>query len=729
LVSIIAVSSCGDSTRPKAPARLVVVAGADEAITVATAVDIVVRVEDVDGNGVPEVPVEFAVISGGGVLTTRSGEVTTSSGTASATFRLGQVAGVNTMRVSAAGLTPLTVSVTGVAGPTASIVKYEGDEQWASAGTAVAVPPAVRLTDAYGNPRPAVAVGFSVVAGGGNVVGPNAETDAAGIARPQGWTLGPTKGLNALTATTAGVHGVRFTATAGQRSPDITVSIQAPLRYDILGDDATVGATVTSRYQLVSVRAAVAGAESGLVLQNGSWRGTLDLRGTARDTIDLAVTATDVNGAITDAVVRIIHDHWPILTVASPLDLTVARPTLDVSATCTDDDPAGCRSIEVYTDIQAGLASGTTAINQPVSLAGYEGQLISLRFVAQDSRGTRTHGLRSIYVESSPRLVPIASALGRVWDVSSSLLLYRRAEPQRPPTEGLFVLRNMVSGVDETIPVRSNAFVRQAFVTPRGALVLVAGSPNQVLYDWRDGSLTARSDLNFGTALDIAGNYAVFGVGGTTESAATLYRRDLTTGADVPIATSTSNTGNSVASNGDVVFWRVNDNHIYRWRDGQTTRLTADDALWMNAYPITDGTRVVFRRRSPCCGPIVVQIVVYDGSSSTVLVERPTEAVPGQDYAVNNGWIAFTKPDAAGVLQAWIRSPSGESRQISVFGAATQIVALASDGAVIIASANRRYFAPPTGAPQDLSSLNGTMRWRDGRLVFLIGRSAFEVTR
>jgi hypothetical protein len=728
LVSVIAISSCGDSTGPKAPARLVVVAGADQAITVATAVNIVVRVEDVDGRGVPEVPLEFAVITGGGGLTSHS-EVTSSSGTASATFLLGQVAGVNTMRVSAAGLTSLTVSVTGIAGATASIEKYQGDEQWAPPGAAVALPPAVRLTDAYGNPRPAVAVGFSVVAGGGNVIGPNAETDAAGIARPQGWTLGPTKGLNALTATTAGVHGVRFTATAGQRSPDITVKIQTPLLYSIVGNVATVGATVTSRYQLVSVRAAVAGAESGLLLENGSWRGTLDLRGTPRDTIDLAVTATDVSGAVTDAVVRIIHDHPPILTIASPLDLTVARPTLDVSATCTDDDPAGCRSIEVYTDIQRGLASGTTAINQTLSLAGYEGQHISLRLVAKDSRGTENHQLRSIYVESSPRLVPIASALGRVWDVSGSLLLYRIRDGQRPPTEGLFILRNIVSGVDETIPIRSNAFVLQAFVTPRGALVVVAGGPRPVLYDWRDGLLSATSDINSGTALEIAGNYAVFGVGGTSQSAATLYRRDLTTGADVPIATSTSNTGNSIASNGDVVFWRVDDKHVYRWRDGQTTRLTADDALWTNADPITDGTRVVFRRHSRCCGPTVVQIVVYDGSGSTVLEERATEALPGRDYAVNNGWIAFTKPDVAGVLQAWIRSPSGESRQISVFGAATQIVALASDGAVIIASANRRYFAPATGAPQDLSSLNGTMRWRDGRLVFLIGRSAFEVTR
>jgi hypothetical protein len=91
-----------------------------------------------------------------------------------------------------------------------------GNGQTAQAGTAVPVRPAARAQDAFGNGIPGYPVVFQVTGGGGAVAGGSTVTDSTGIARPTGWTLGPTSGANTLTATGTGLTGspLTFTATA-----------------------------------------------------------------------------------------------------------------------------------------------------------------------------------------------------------------------------------------------------------------------------------------------------------------------------------------------------------------------------------------------------------------------------------------------------------------------------------------------------------------------------------
>ena len=99
--------------------------------------------------------------------------------------------------------------------PATQMALYEGDDQTASAGTAVPIAPSVRVTDAGDNPVPGVHVTFAVASGGGSVTGADAVSGADGIAAVGSWTLGGTPGENTLTATVAGLAGspVTFTAT------------------------------------------------------------------------------------------------------------------------------------------------------------------------------------------------------------------------------------------------------------------------------------------------------------------------------------------------------------------------------------------------------------------------------------------------------------------------------------------------------------------------------------
>lgn len=115
-----------------------------------------------------------------------------------------------------------------VIGEAATLVKVAGDAQTATAGTAVAIAPQVRVEDAGGNPVEGAIVNFAVTAGGGSVTGAAVMTDAAGLAAIGSWTLGHAAGGNELTVGVIGssVTPVVFTATATAQV-DAAVSVMA----------------------------------------------------------------------------------------------------------------------------------------------------------------------------------------------------------------------------------------------------------------------------------------------------------------------------------------------------------------------------------------------------------------------------------------------------------------------------------------------------------------------
>lgn len=82
-----------------------------------------------------------------------------------------------------------------------------GNGQVALAGAALAVPPAVRITDGLGRPVPGINVTFGVTGGGGILAVTAATTDASGVASAGGWTLGPALGINSAEATWGGAGG------------------------------------------------------------------------------------------------------------------------------------------------------------------------------------------------------------------------------------------------------------------------------------------------------------------------------------------------------------------------------------------------------------------------------------------------------------------------------------------------------------------------------------------
>ena len=191
-----------------------------------------VQVQDASGNPVAGTNLVTAtILTGGGAL---GGTATVSTGgTAVATFAglsiTGPV-GSRTLQFASGALAAATstaINIT-VGAPTQMAIST-GNAQSATAGTAVAIAPAVLVRDVSNNPVSGVLVTFAAVTGGGSALpGAAVATNASGIATAASWTLGPLEGPNTLTATAApgGItpNPVTFTAT-GVPGPATGVAI------------------------------------------------------------------------------------------------------------------------------------------------------------------------------------------------------------------------------------------------------------------------------------------------------------------------------------------------------------------------------------------------------------------------------------------------------------------------------------------------------------------------
>jgi hypothetical protein len=237
------------------PVAVQKVSGDGQAAQVGTAVAQPPRVKVVDGEGVavPQVTVVFEVTLGGGGV---AGGVAVTDGEGMAEvgrWTLGTAVGANGLRATVSGLDPVSFSATGLPGPPASMTVQAGDGQSAQVGSAVPIPPSVRVRDSFGNAVPGVSVSFSVASGGGSVTGSPAWTNTGGVAAVTQWVLGPNPGTNTLAAQTAGVPDVVFSATATESPPASQFSIELQFMTSIDGAQEAIFREAAARWEEVVV--------------------------------------------------------------------------------------------------------------------------------------------------------------------------------------------------------------------------------------------------------------------------------------------------------------------------------------------------------------------------------------------------------------------------------------------------------------------------------------------
>jgi hypothetical protein len=224
---------------PGAAATLQKAGGDGQSATVGTVLadSIGVRVVDSFGNGVPGQQVNFTTTSG----TLSAPRVTTGArGYARVSLGVPIRPGAIQVRAGSGVFEPLTFAVTVAAGVVATITPVAGDGQSAVTGTAVPVPPAVRLTDSYGNAVRGRPVTFIPGPGNGVVMGGAAVSDSTGRAQVVSWVLG-TPGTNRLNASVAGVPAiVVFTATSTVPCGSLGYTLYATVSGVLLPNRCTV---------------------------------------------------------------------------------------------------------------------------------------------------------------------------------------------------------------------------------------------------------------------------------------------------------------------------------------------------------------------------------------------------------------------------------------------------------------------------------------------------------
>ena len=139
---------------------------------------------------------------------------------------------------------------TGPAGPrgATTLTVQSGDEQHALAGSAVALPLKVLVTDDEGDPVADVLVSFAVKTGGGTITGGAARTDDAGVATAGVWTLGAFLGEHTVEASVSGLESVTFTANA-RCTTDGALALDATVTGTLVASDCKYpGGELTDRF-------------------------------------------------------------------------------------------------------------------------------------------------------------------------------------------------------------------------------------------------------------------------------------------------------------------------------------------------------------------------------------------------------------------------------------------------------------------------------------------------
>lgn len=222
-----AVCSCGgsDSTGPSRTASqlALVVAPPPSALSgVLLATQPVVQLADAQGASVAATGIAVTASVDAGSIT---GAVTATTGAdGRAVFHdlaIAAPVGTRTLTFAAPQLRVASHPIELRVGPARLVAANAPTTQSAGSGRVVAAPPSIRVTDAAGNPAAGVAVGFTVISGGGSIPASSISTGIDGVATVASWTLGTSAGENAVRAGVTGLSdSVVFTAFGTQVAAD-----------------------------------------------------------------------------------------------------------------------------------------------------------------------------------------------------------------------------------------------------------------------------------------------------------------------------------------------------------------------------------------------------------------------------------------------------------------------------------------------------------------------------
>ena len=535
--------------------------------------DLVVRLEDANGNGIGGRPITWVVPAGSGSVDPVNA-TTDVNGFATTRWTLPAPVGTYSVNAVFSGLPPVVFSGSATADVPTRIALVSGNNQTAAVGAALPNPLVVRVTDASNNPVAGVSVNWTAE-DGGSVASATSGTDASGLAQMTR-TLGTAIGAYRTTAAVDGLAGspiiftstatvgapVRLAITVQPGSPTVSGEVFSPVPrvqvQDAFGNPVPAGG--------VTVTAAIVGGsgQPGATLTNeerntnaGGLAIFNNLRITgAPDTdyrliftgsiggVPLASATTDLLEVTAGGATRLVVVQQPSASVQNGVAFP-QQPAVQV-VDGTGNPVTGNRTIEVELGVGNGTLSGTlTASTGSGSTATFSGLTIT------GPVGTKT------LIFSSGALTPVESAA---------------IELTAGPAESIEIAagQDQTAGVGEAVGVDPAVRVEDVSGNPVGGVQVqfaVGASGGTVtptaVTTGSNGVATVESWTLGGTAGDYALTATVTGVGSVTFNATASATGTSTTLTAEPTNTSTEGqqvTFTATVSNGggtptgDVVF-------------------------------------------------------------------------------------------------------------------------------------------------------------------------------
>jgi hypothetical protein len=231
------------------PARLAIISGDGQKGTVGKLLStpLVVRLLDVDGNGVSDYPVRFQVQQNGDVPDTLdlSNVITDANGLASLSYVLGPRAGTTRIAalVDSVSGSPALFDIQALPDVAIALTKFSGDSQRVDSNAQLPEPLIAKIVDQYGNAIAGQPITFAAL-NGGDILSPQpVTTDSLGLAACQ-VKITNTGSIYYFSATSDSLGSILFTALTQQDQTNNPPSIISYLPADSVLD-AKYGQQIT----------------------------------------------------------------------------------------------------------------------------------------------------------------------------------------------------------------------------------------------------------------------------------------------------------------------------------------------------------------------------------------------------------------------------------------------------------------------------------------------------
>ncbi|MDI4645863.1 fibronectin type III domain-containing protein [Cohnella hashimotonis] len=430
--------------------------------------------------------------------------------------------------------------------------------------------------------------------------------------------------------------------------------------------------------------------------------------------------------AATEAYITENGDEPPIVTRLEPASnhAVIRNNSMHVIAEAEDDHAQPSFFVQIGEDLRypsiVESDQGAGRFDRVFDVTPYDGKTLNIHYSISDGStpsgedNRRVNVYRTVHIESSPELTELERQPdAQILDADASRLLLIR--------NGTLIVKNRTDGTETVLLNHVTTDRSEGFkLTPAGAVFLIDTGWFEMKLFWWNGETLLSIPVESGSIWQARGNYAAVSDAGTlrwidTELGTT---RNVTYPVDRNF---------ELEPNGKLLLEPDSNS-------GQSDSILRYD-------PLTDSTTTAFTYAGAPRGPVTdgedILFTLEDGSLMKYANGLVTEVVhgtnterlkPHQGYEVNDGWIAYQKPNANHVQQLYLRSSEGTVTQATDLDAGAIIHALDHTGTLILENGSEWYrYSQQLGSPVQIAGKAGVVRWIDGQLHYLLGDTIFTV--